>query len=29
MEGTFYGLGYALYLSGPLGLLIGFGAVGT
>ncbi|KAK7432955.1 hypothetical protein QQZ08_000426 [Neonectria magnoliae] len=25
--GTFYGLGYALYLSGPLGLFIGFGAV--
>lgn len=26
--GTFYGLGYALYLSGPLGLFIGFGVVG-
>ncbi|KAF7561679.1 hypothetical protein G7046_g2474 [Stylonectria norvegica] len=25
--GTFYGLGYALYLSGPLGLLIGFGLI--
>ncbi len=27
--GTFYGLGYALYLSGPLGLLIGFALVGV
>ncbi|KAF4628030.1 hypothetical protein G7Y89_g10120 [Cudoniella acicularis] len=26
--GTFYGLGYALYLSGPLGLFIGFGLIG-
>ena len=25
---TFYGLGYAIFLSGPLGLLIGFGAIG-
>lgn len=26
--GSFYGFGYALYLSGPLGALIGFGIVG-
>lgn len=26
--GTFYGLGYAIYLSGPLGALIGFIVVG-
>jgi amino acid transporter len=25
----FYGFGYALYLSGPLGALIGFGIIGT
>jgi amino acid permease len=25
----FYGFGYAIYLSGPLGALIGFGIVGT
>ena len=25
----FYGFGYALYLSGPLGALIGFGVIGT